>query len=92
MPKEYRSRNRIVLDLLRAIRDERGIGRTRLLAAANLSTERLHGYLADLLARGLVEEDLEGDRRGFRVTDAGLQVLLELDRIDRFMGDFGMSL
>lgn len=91
MPKEYRSRNRIMLDLMRAIRDEPGSGKTRLLAAANLSTDRLQGYLADLSSRGLIAEEDE-DRSGFRLTPAGRSFIVELDRVDRFMGDFGLSL
>ena len=92
MAKEYRSRNRILLDLLRAVKNEPGIGTTRLLFLANLSHERLQEYLADVQRRGWVEERLEGDRRTYAVTAEGHRLLGELDRIDRFMQDFGMSL
>jgi predicted transcriptional regulator len=90
--KEYRSRNRILLDLLRAIKNEPGIGTTRLLFLANLSHERLQEYLQEVLRRAWVQETLEGDRRTYAVTPEGQRLLGELDRIDRFMQDFGMGL
>lgn len=92
MAKEYRSRNRILFDLLRAIKSEPGIGVTRLLFMANLSHERLHEYLQEVLRRAWIEERLEGDRRTYFVTVEGQRFLGELDRIDRFMQDVGMSL
>ena len=92
MAKEYRSRNRILLDLLRAVKSEPGIGTTRLLFFANLSHERLQEYLADALAKGWVLERPTGDRRTYELTPDGQRFLGELDRIDRFMQDFGMGL
>lgn len=92
MAKEYRSRNRILLDLLRAVKNEPGIGTTRLLFLANLSHERLQEYLGDALKRGWVAETLDADRRTYGLTGEGQKFLGELDRIDRFMQDFGMGL
>jgi len=92
MAREYRTRNRIVLDLLRAMKSEGSLGPTRLLTASNLSTDRLQGYLTDLTGRGWIEPASDGDRTLYALTDAGAQMLVELDRIDRFMADLGMSL
>ena len=91
MPREYRSRNRIVLDVLRAIHREPEIGTTYLLSLSNLSTERLQGYLAELVTKGLVVEEV-GTRRSYRLTEAGERFLAELSRLERFMADFGMTL
>lgn len=63
-----------------------------MLAASNLSTDRLQGYLADLKERGWIQLATEGDRALYTLTDAGARMLVELDRIDRFMADLGMSL
>lgn len=92
MPKEYRSRPRITLEILRAIKDEPGIGTTRLLSHANMSTERLQAYLAELESRGLIHGTTVQGRRGYSISPAGQVVLTELDRVDRFMADFGMGL
>ena len=92
MAKEYRSRNRILLDLLRAVKNEEGIGTTRLLFLANLSHERLQEYLGEGLQRGWILKTSASDRSTYRLTPEGQRFLGELDRIDRFMADFGMSL
>lgn len=92
MPKEYRSRPRITLEILRAIKNEPGIGVTRLLSYTNMSTERLQAYVAEIEARGLIAEGTKEGRRGYSITSSGQTVLTELDRVDRFMADFGMSL
>ena len=92
MAKEYRSRNRILLDLLRAVKNEPGIGTTRLLFFANLSHERLQEYVRDTLTKGWMKETLDGERRTYELTAEGQRFLGELDRIDRFMQDFGMGL
>ena len=92
MAREYRSRTRILYDLLKAMKDEPGIGTTRLLFLANLSHDRMQDYVADLVARGFALEAPEGDRRTYRITDEGQRLLGELDRINRVMGDFGLGL
>lgn len=92
MAKEYRSRPRITLEILRAVKAEPGVGMTRLLLIANMSTERLQSYLADMATRGLVTEALEDGRRRYWITTDGQRVLTELEKIDRFMANFGMGL
>lgn len=92
MPKEYRSRNRILLDLLRAVKKEPGLGTTRLLFHANLSHDRLQEYLAEALGRRWIAESTQSDRRGYTLTSEGQRALGELDRIDRMMADFGLGL
>jgi predicted transcriptional regulator len=91
MAKEYRSRNRILLDLLRAVKNEDGIGTTRLLFLANLSHERLLEYVGEALKRAWIVEETKDDRKTYHLTDAGQRILTELDRIERLMADFGMS-
>jgi predicted transcriptional regulator len=92
MPKEYRSRTRILLDILRAVRDEKVAAVTRLLFLANLSHDRLTGYLKELQEKGWVREDSNENRRVFELTEEGRAVLLEIERVARFMDDFGLGL
>ena len=55
--KTYRSRLKIVLDILKAI--EEGEDRvTRILLYANLSHERLVKYLDELVEKGVFRKDL----------------------------------
>lgn len=92
MGKEYRSKSRILLDLLRGVRDEGEAGVTRLLLLANLSHPRLVGYLEELESKGWVEPLQEGGRTLWRITTQGQQVLAELARVEKMMQDFGLEL
>ncbi|MGB0651568.1 MAG: winged helix-turn-helix domain-containing protein [Thermoplasmatota archaeon] len=96
MPKPYRSRSRIVLDILRAVRDEGDAQVTRLLLLSNLSHPRLKEHLDELTGKGWLAEadDAEGTdgRRSWRLTEEGRRMLAELDRIDQAMQDLGLGL
>lgn len=92
MAKEYRSRSRILLDLLRGVRDEERAGVTRLLLLANLSHPRLMEYLKELEQKAWVQRVEEGGRNHWVVTDEGKRVIGELSRVERLMQDFGLEL
>ena len=92
MAREYRSRNRILLDILRAVKAEPNIGTTRLLFLSNLSHERFQEHVGEAVTRGLVAELVNSERRTYALTEKGQRVLAELDRVERFMADFGMNL
>lgn len=81
-----------MLDLLRALRDQPGLGTTRLLYAANLSHERLQEYLGDLKTKGLVVETAPSERKTYQLSEPGRKLLIELERIRSFMNDFGLGL
>ena len=94
----YRSRVRIIADILAVIRDQGGKARpTRIMYLANLSYERLQRYLSDMLNMGLIEEEkcgLEGDREVvyYKLTEKGLKFLLEVERFKAFAEAFGLEL
>lgn len=93
MPKPYRSRSRLVVDLLRAVRAEGDAQTTRLLLLANLSHLRLQDHLAQCLGKGWLEERTSPDgRKAWRLTPAGAATLVELERIEDAMNDFGLPL
>lgn len=92
MAKAYRSRSRLVLDVLRAIRDEGEAYTTRLLLIANLSHGRLQAHVAELQARGWVEEVVAPDRKGWRLTEEGRRALAGLEKVEAAMQDFGLRL
>lgn len=92
MAKEYRTRNRILLDLLKAVKDHPPGTVTLLLHATNLSTDRLLGYLDELVERNLLAAGQDPARRTYTLTEGGQTFLTELDRVDRFMANFGMRL
>lgn len=92
MPKEYRSRTRILYDILATVQKEPDVGPTRLLFLSNLSHDRLTEYVEDLKRRGLLQEREESARKTYRTTDAGNRFLAELRRIQDVMADFGLEL
>ncbi len=94
MAKPYRSRSRLVLDLLRAIRDEGEAYTTRLLLIANLTHSRLQSHVAELQARGWIGpgDGAGGERRAWRLTAEGRRVLEGLEKVEATMQDFGLRL
>jgi len=88
--KTYRSRLKIVLDILKAI--EEGEDRvTRILLYANLSHERLVKYLDELVEKGLIET-VEGGGKIYRLTEKGYRFLRELERAEKLAEAFGFRL
>lgn len=86
---KYRSRSRIVFDLLRCISNEDGATITRLISAANTTHARIQGQLAHFLEFGLASNNELGN---WTLTDKGRDALAELQRIDSAMQDFGLNL
>lgn len=90
--KAYRSRSRLVLDVLRAIRSEGEAQVTRLLLLANLTHQRLGDHLGELTAKGWVAQKEEDGRRSWSLTDLGRKALVDLEKIETAMQDFGLDL
>ena len=92
MPKPYRSRSRLVLDVLRAVRAEGQAPVTRLLMLANLTHPRLLEQLEPLVAKGwLAEVEVEG-RRAWSLTPAGSAAIAQLERMEESLLDLGLAL
>lgn len=92
MPKPYRSRSRLVLDILHAIGDEGEVGVTRLLLLANLSHPRLQEHLEEMEGKGWIEPRPDANRTLWSLRPEGHEVLRELRRVDEAMKDFGLGL
>ena len=92
MPKAYRSRGRVVMEILATLQREGPVGVTRLTSVANLTPGRVQEHLAEFEANGLVESRPGGDRAAWTLTPRGAQALEELRRVDRAMQDFGIHL
>lgn len=87
----YRTPNRLVFDLLRAVRDEGEAYTTRVLLLANLTHAKLQDLVEDLQKRGWLEE-VAGTRKAWRLTVQGTEALAALERVDHLMQDFGLGL
>jgi predicted transcriptional regulator len=93
--RAYRSKMRILADMMRAIQSEgeEGAGPTKILYAANLSHDRLTQYLDELIGKELVKEtNPESDNRIYFLTEKGREFLREFVRIERFSEAFGIEI
>ena len=93
--RAYRSKMRILADMMRAIQseDEDGVGPTKILYAANLSHDRLTQYLEELVEKHLIKEaEPESDNRIYLLTEKGREFLKEYVRMERFSEAFGIEI
>ena len=87
MAKGYRSRSRILLDLLMALETPCNI--STLLRVGNVSHPRLKEYLGELQRSGWAAESKAAS---WAITDKGRAVRRELERVAGEMADFGLAL
>jgi predicted transcriptional regulator len=93
--RAYRSKMRILADMMRAIQSEgeEGAGPTKILYAANLSHDRLTQYLDELIEKELIREvNPENENRVYYLTEKGREFLREFVRIERFSEAFGIEI
>lgn len=90
--KGYRSRSRLVMDLLAAIQGEAPVGVTRLLMVANMTHATLQELLVSFEEREWVTIEWEVGRARWSLTEKGGRVLADLRRVDSVMQDHGLGL
>ncbi len=93
--RAYRSKMRILADMMRAIQSEgeEGAGPTKILYAANLSHDRLTQYLEELVEKDLIREaEPMSDNRIYLLTEKGREFLKEFVRMERFSEAFGIEI
>jgi len=90
--QRYRSKGRIMADILRAIRRDGEAKITHILYKANLSYDRLVRYLDQLHESGLIEKIEEEERTFFKITPKGERFLSEFRRIEEFAEAFGIEI
>jgi len=93
--RPYRSKMRILADMMRTIQGEgeEGAGPTKILYAANLSHDRLTQYLDELVEKELIQEmGSDSSNRSYLLTEKGREFLREFVRIERFSEAFGIEI
>ena len=93
--RTYRSKMRILADMMRAIQGEgeNGAGPTKILYTANLSHDRLTQYLEELAEKELIIlTDLESNNRVYALTEKGREFLKEFVRVERISEAFGIEI
>jgi len=93
--RAYRSKMRILADMMRAIQNEGedGAGPTKILYAANLSHDRLTQYLDELVEKELIKETGNGEsNRVYHLTEKGREFLSEFVKMEKFSEAFGIEI
>jgi predicted transcriptional regulator len=93
--KAYRSKMRILADMMRVIQDEgdNGAGPTKILYIANLSHDRLTQYLDELVQKELIKPtDERENNRTYLLTEKGREFLKEFVRVEHFSEAFGIEI
>ncbi len=89
----YRNQNRIVADVLAAVRDARTEGRdatiTVVMRKSNLSYSRLNRLIAQLVGTGLLEER---ESRMFALSQKGMEYLRFYSQFDQFAQSYGVKI
>ncbi|MGV9169901.1 MAG: winged helix-turn-helix domain-containing protein [Promethearchaeia archaeon] len=91
---KYRSKIRILVDMMRTIKREgsNGVGPTRILYGANLSHDRLTQYLDELMEKKLVlENEIDENTCVYALTEKGREFLQEFKKVERFSEAFGIE-
>lgn len=88
----YRSRSRLVMDVLAVISNEQPVGVTRLLQAANMTHGKLLELLESFEKRAWVSSIRASERTMWSLTELGQSVLKDLHRVDAVMQDHGLGL
>ncbi|RLI07741.1 hypothetical protein DRO32_03405 [Candidatus Bathyarchaeota archaeon] len=91
--KRYRSRLRIVADILAVLVEEGGsAGPTRILYGANLSHDRLVRYLREMEEKELIERRNDDGRTVYGITEKGKRLLDEVRKIEELLRAFGLEI
>ncbi len=93
--RTYRSKMRILADMMRAIQNEgeNGAGPTKILYTANLSHDRLTQYLEELAEKELIIlTNSESNSRVYALTEKGRAFLKEFVRVERISEAFGIEI
>ena len=91
MSEKRRGKLEIINDMLNSIKNKGGqIKPTHLLYKSNLSHSKMKVYLAELIEKDMVEEQMKKDKKVFGITDKGYEFLLEFERIKEFSDSFGL--
>jgi len=91
MAAKRRSKIEIIGDILFLMQRKGGkVKPTHVLYGGNLSHDRLKIYIDELLAKQLIEEVIEGEKKFYRITDNGLKLVEELKKIKNVTDAFGL--
>lgn len=90
---QKRDRVSIINDILLLVRSKEGeAGPTHIMYKANLSHQMLSDYMAEMLAKGFMVENVDRKKkRTYTITDKGHAFIRDYQTIRKFFDSYGLS-
>jgi predicted transcriptional regulator len=87
-----RDRLKIIYDILKAVHDKNNrIKPTHILYKSNLSHQMMEEYLADLMSKEFIVENMNGSNKTYSLTQKGYDYLNKYKMIAEFTDSFGLE-
>jgi predicted transcriptional regulator len=87
-----RDRLKIIYDILKAVHDKNNrIKPTHILYKSNLSHQMMEEYLADLMSKEFIVENISGGSKTYSLTQKGYDYLNKYKMIAEFTDSFGLE-
>ena len=86
-----RDRLQVIHDILKAIEEKNGkIKPTHILYKSNLSHQMMEEYLAELIQKKFVEEEIKSGKT-YKLTKKGFEYINKYKLIEDFINNFGLN-
>lgn len=92
MRKQMRSRLGIIRDILKTVNEEGKTPITRIMYGARLPYDRLDSILNDLMKKGLIKKIDDNERKYYVITEKGIKLLDEIERLEKILDRLGFEI
>lgn len=90
MSSKRRDKITIIYEMLKAIMDKGGVIKpTHLLYKSNLSYKRMLPLVDELIQKGMVSQQMQGNKKRYLITDEGRKFVSEYKKMKEFVDSFG---
>lgn len=92
MRKQMRSRLGIIRDILKTVNEEGKTPVTRIMYGARLPYDRLISILNDLIKKGLIKKIENDEGKYYMITEKGIKLLEEIERLEKILDKLGFEI
>jgi len=92
MRKQMRSRLGIIRDILKTVNEEGKSPITRIMYGARLPYDRLSSILNELVKKGLIEKIEDDEGKYYIITEKGIKLLDEIERLEKILDKLGLEI
>ncbi|MFW6014703.1 MAG: winged helix-turn-helix domain-containing protein [Candidatus Nanoarchaeia archaeon] len=90
MSSKRRDKITIIYEMLKAIINKGGIIKpTHLLYKSNLSYKRMMPLVDELMKKGMITQEIRGNKKSYIITDEGRRFVNEYKKMKEFVESFG---